>query len=275
MQLVSFLDDGRWRPGALRGNFVAEIETGGGETVEAIQAFMHDGRVREGRTRPISDVTLGLPVPNPGKIICIGLNYREHAREGGNPIPDYPAIFLRALTSLIPHGMPLLVPEVSTQLDFEAELAVVIGARARRVAERDALGCVFGYSCFNDGSVRDFQRKSSQWTIGKNFDATGAFGPHVTTADELPRGAAGLGIRTRLNDVVMQSGDTSDMIFSIERLIAIVSDAMTLEPGDLIVTGTPSGVGYARKPPVFLKPGDVCAIEIDGIGVLRNPIAQS
>lgn len=275
MQLVSFLEDGNWRPGVLRENLIVEIETRRGATVDAIHAFMQDGRVREGRSRPISDLTLGLPVPNPGKIICVGLNYREHAKEGGNPIPDYPAIFLRAQTSLVPHGMPLLVPEVSQELDYEAELAVVIGARARKVAERDALGCVFGYSCFNDGSVRDFQRKSSQWTIGKNFDGTGAFGPHVTTADELPPGAAGLNIRTRLNGVVMQSGNTSDMIFSMERLIAIVSDVMTLEPGDLIVTGTPSGVGYARKPPVFLKPGDVCAIEIDGIGVLRNPVVRS
>lgn len=275
MKLISFLEEGQWRPGVLRDDTVVAIDTPRRTTAEAIAAFMRDGRIAEGPPRPAASLTLGLPVPNPGKIICIGLNYREHAREGGNPIPDYPAIFLRALTSLIPHGAPLLVPDVSDKLDYEAELAVIIGARVRKVAERDALSGVFGYSCFNDGSVRDYQRKSSQWTIGKNFDGTGAFGPHVTTADELPPGATGLGIRTRLNGAVMQNGNTSDMIFSIARLVAIAAEAMTLEPGDIIITGTPSGVGYARKPPVFLKAGDVCEIEIDGIGTLRNPVAQA
>ncbi|UTD25702.1 fumarylacetoacetate hydrolase family protein [Bradyrhizobium sp. WD16] len=275
MKLVSFLEEGEWRPGVLRDDSVVAIDTPHRTTAEAIAAFMRDGRLAEGRPRPAASLTLGLPVPNPGKIICIGLNYREHAREGGNPIPDYPAIFLRALTSLIPHGAPLIVPDASDKLDYEAELAVIIGARARKVAEGDALSRVFGYSCFNDGSVRDYQRKSSQWTVGKNFDGTGAFGPHVTTADELPPGATDLGIRTRLNGAVMQNGNTSDMIFSIARLIAIASEAMTLEPGDIIITGTPSGVGYARKPPVFLKAGDVCEIEIDGIGTLRNPVARA
>jgi 2-keto-4-pentenoate hydratase/2-oxohepta-3-ene-1,7-dioic acid hydratase in catechol pathway len=275
VKLVSVQEQGQWRPALLRDGMVVSIETAGGTAAEAIGAFMKDGKVREGAARPSDGVTLGLPVPQPGKIICIGLNYREHAKEGGNPIPDYPAVFLRATTSLVPHGAPLIVPAVSDKLDYEAELAVVIGARAHRIAQRDALSCVFGYSCFNDGSVRDYQRKSTQWTMGKNFDGTGGFGPHVVSADELPPGATGLGIRTRLNGTVMQDGTTSDMIFSIAELVAISSEVMTLEPGDVIITGTPSGVGYARKPPVFLKPGDTCDIEIDGIGTLRNGVAAA
>ena len=275
MRLVSFQAEGEWRPALLRDDTVVEIETARGTVGEAIADFMRQGRVKEGRAHPASAVKLGLPVPAPGKVVCIGLNYREHAKEGGNPIPDYPAVFLRVNSSLIPHGAPLLVPSASDKLDYEAELAVVIGARAHRVTERDALSCVFGYSCFNDGSVRDYQRKSTQWTMGKNFDGTGPFGPHVVTADELPPGATGLSVRTVLNGTVMQNGSTSDMIFPVAQLIAIVSEVMTLEPGDVIITGTPSGVGYARKPPVFLKAGDVCEIEIERIGTLRNPVAQA
>jgi 2-keto-4-pentenoate hydratase/2-oxohepta-3-ene-1,7-dioic acid hydratase in catechol pathway len=223
-------------------------------------------------TLDIEEVTLLPPVQRPGKVICIGLNYVDHAKEGGNPIPDYPAVFLRALTSIVGPSAPIVRPPCSDKLDFEAELAVVIGRSASRVSERDALKHVAGYTCFNDGSVRDYQRKSTQWTMGKNFDASGALGPEVVTPDELPEGARGLQVVSRLNGRTMQDGNTADMIFSIPRLIEILSEVMTLEPGDVIATGTPAGVGYARKPPVFMRPGDVCEIDIEGIGTLRNPI---
>jgi 2-keto-4-pentenoate hydratase/2-oxohepta-3-ene-1,7-dioic acid hydratase in catechol pathway len=224
---------------------------------------------------PLSDVTLLPPVSRPGKVICIGLNYVDHAKEGGNPIPDYPAVFLRAMTSLVGPGQPILRPPVSEKLDYEAELAVIIGKPALRVREGEALAHVAGYACFNDGSLRDYQRRSTQWTMGKNFDATGAFGPELVTPDELPEGAHGLRIATRLNGRTLQDGNTSDMIFSVARTIAILSEVMTLEPGDVIITGTPAGVGYPRKPPIFMRPGDTCEVEIEGIGVLSNPIADA
>ncbi len=211
-------------------------------------------------------------IPRPGKIMCLGVNYLDHAREGGNAVHDYPTIFLRCSTSLLAHGVPLQVPAISDKLDFEAELAVVIGKAARFVTEADALGHVFGYACFNDASVRDYQRKTTQWTIGKNFDATGAFGPCLVTADELPPGCAGLHIESRLNGHVMQSANTSDMMFGVARTIALLSECVTLEPGDVLVMGTPAGVGYARTPPVWMKAGDLIEIEIDGIGVLSNPV---
>lgn len=222
-----------------------------------------------------SEVALLPPVSRPGKIVCIGLNYVDHAKEGGNPIPEYPAVFLRAATSLVGPGQPILRPPVSAKLDYEAELAVVIGRPALRVREADALAYVAGYACFNDGSLRDYQRRSTQWTMGKNFDATGAFGPELVTPEELPEGAHGLRIATRLNGRVLQDGNTRDMIFGVARTIAILSEVMTLEPGDVVITGTPAGVGYPRQPPIFLQPGDTCEIEIEGIGVLSNPVADA
>jgi acylpyruvate hydrolase len=221
----------------------------------------------------VSSVELLPPVPNPGKTICIGLNYRAHAIEGGNPIPDYPAVFMRCTTSLAAPDAALIYPECSDKLDYEAELAVIIGKTATNVSAADALDYVAGYSCFNDGSVRDYQRKSTQWTMGKNFDGTGGFGPELVTPDELPPGAAGLRLVARLNGEIMQDSDTGDMIFDVATLIATLSEGMTLEPGDVIATGTPSGVGYARTPPVFMKPGDTINIEIEKIGVLTNTIA--
>jgi acylpyruvate hydrolase len=225
--------------------------------------------------RAIAGLTLLPPVPRPGKIICIGLNYRQHAAEGGNAIPDYPAVFLRSTTSLLAPGAAMLRPVCSEKLDYEAELAVIIGARATRVSVDAALGYVAGYACFNDGSVRDYQRKSSQWTIGKNFDATGGFGPELVTADELPAGARGLRIVSRVNGVVMQDSNTDDMIFDVATLVSVLSQAMTLEPGDVIATGTPAGVGYARNPPQFLQAGDRCEVEIEGLGVLSNHVADA
>jgi len=217
-------------------------------------------------------VTLAPCVPQPGKIICLGVNYHDHAKEGGNKIADYPAFFLRCDTSLLAHGAPLQVPAISDKLDFEAELAVVIGQRTRFVSEADALTAVFGYACFNDASLRDYQRRTTQWTIGKNFDATGGFGPSLVTPDELPPGCTGLRIQSRLNGQVMQDANTTDMVFGVARTISLLSEAMTLEPGDVLVMGTPGGVGYARTPPVWMKAGDTIEIDIEGVGILSNPV---
>ncbi len=216
-----------------------------------------------------------LPVlPNPRKILCLGVNYIDHAKEGGNQIGDYPALFLRCATSLLAHQAPLRLPRVSDKLDYEAELAVVIGRTARFVSEADALAAVFGYACFNDATLRDYQRKTTQWSIGKNFDATGGFGPQLVTADELPPGCVGLRIQSRLNGQVMQDANTRDMAFGVARTIALLSESLTLEPGDVVVMGTPGGVGYARTPPVWMKPGDRIEVEIEGVGVLSNPVTD-
>ena len=181
---------------------------------------------------------------------------------------------MRGPGSLVAHGAPIVRPRVSEKLDYEAELAVVIGRRARHLSAANALDAVAGYSAFNDASVRDYQRKTSQWTIGKNFDGTGAFGPWLVTPDELPPGAAGLSIRSRLNGRVMQDANTRDFLWNVVEALVLITECMTLEPGDVIATGTPAGVGHARKPPVWMKAGDVCEIEIEGVGVLANPIVD-
>ena len=224
--------------------------------------------------RPVASVRLLPLVRRPGKIVCLGLNYADHAKEGGHARPEYPSFFLRCATSLVAHGDPIVRPRVSTQLDYEAELALVIGRRARHLDEGNALACVAGYSCFNDASVRDYQRKTTQWTIGKNFDGTGAFGPWLVTPDELPAGAAGLRVQSRLNGRVMQDANTRDFLWNVVEALVLISECMTLEPGDVVITGTPAGVGHARKPPVWMAPGDLCEIEIEGIGVLSNPIVD-
>lgn len=224
--------------------------------------------------RPLDSFKPAYPIQAWHKIFCVGLNYAAHAREGGNAIPEYPALFMRSRESMIAAGEPLIRPRASNKLDYEAELMVVIGKRTRNVDEAHALDHVFGYTIFNDGSVRDYQRKGAQWTPGKNFDRTGPVGPVVVTSDSLPPGCHGLDIACRLNGQTMQSSNTSDMIFSVARTIAIISEFTTLLPGDLIAMGTPSGVGYPRTPPVFLAPGDIVEVEIEGIGILRNPIAD-
>jgi acylpyruvate hydrolase len=221
----------------------------------------------------LSEVSLLAPVPRPGKVVCIGLNYQAHAEEGGNPIPSYPAVFLRGATSLVGPGGPILLPQCSNKLDFEAELAVIIGRTATNVRE-DPLDYVAGYCCFNDGTIRDYQRKSTQWTVGKNFDLTGAFSAELVTPDELPEGASGLRISSRLNGETMQDANTAHMIFDVASLIRILSEAMTLEPGDVIATGTPAGVGYARNPPVYLREDDQIEVEIEGIGRATNVVAR-
>jgi len=215
-----------------------------------------------------------LPIARPPKFICVGLNYLEHAKEGGHAPPTYPSFFPRWSNSLVAAGEPVVRPKASTQLDYECELAIVIGKGGRHIPEAAALGHVFGYTIFNDVSVRDFQRKTSQWLPGKNFDATGPLGPYVVTADALPAGASGLNIMTRVNGETMQSSNTSDMIFPVAKIIETLSAFMTLEAGDLIATGTPSGVAHARKPPAWMKAGDTVEIEIEKIGVLKNTIVD-
>ncbi len=270
MRIVTFRHNGIVQHGIRNGDTITAYP----EAPSAVELADSSHAFETGADLAIGDVELMCPVPRPGKIICIGLNYRAHAIEGGNPIPDYPAVFMRGPTSLLAPGGAMIYPECSDQLDYEAELAVVIGKIATNVSAADALDYVAGYSCFNDGSVRNFQRKSTQWTMGKNFDATGGFGPELVTPDELPSGASGLRLVSRLNGAIMQDSDTGDMIFDVATLIATLSAGMTLEPGDVIATGTPSGVGYARTPPVFMKPGDICEIEIEGIGVLSNTVAR-
>jgi len=245
---------------------------GGAQVRSALEAALAAAPVAAGIDA--GDAIYLPPVPSPGKIVCLGLNYRDHAEESGFSAPDYPALFLRTATSLVAHGADLVRPSVSEQLDYEVELAVIVGKTTYRVAAADALASVAGYSVFNDASVRDYQLRTSQWTIGKNFDGTGGFGPDVVTADEAPTGARGLRITARLNGQTVQSANTSNMIFDVANTIAIVSECMTLHPGDVILMGTPSGVGLARDPQLWMRPGDICECEIEAIGRLRNGIRQ-
>ena len=222
----------------------------------------------------LADVELLAPLPAPGKIICIGLNYASHSAESGFETPTYPTVFGRFNSSLMGANAPIVRPRVSEQLDYEGEFVAVIGTEGRDIAKDDALSHVIGYSLFNDASIRDYQFKAPQWTVGKNFDNTGAFGPYFVTADELPPGCAGLRLQTRLNGEVVQDASTNDLVFDVATLISTLSVAFTLSPGDIIVTGTPSGVGLARKPPLWMKPGDVCEVELEKLGILSNPIVE-
>lgn len=235
------------------------------------EAALSSSNAVRGNTKSISFKS---PIDRPGKIVCMGLNYADHAKEGGNARPEYPSFFMRGPSSLTPHLGPIIRPRVSDKLDYEAELAFIVGKKARHLTLDNALDCIAGYSIFNDGSIRDYQRKTTQWTIGKNFDQTGAFGPWLVTPDELPAGCDGLNIQSRLNGQVMQNANTKDFLWNVAETIVLITECMTLEPGDLVITGTPAGVGYARNPPVFMKHGDVCEIEIESIGVLRNTIVD-
>ena len=218
-------------------------------------------------------VTFLPPIPNPDKIVCVGINYRPHIEETGREPPEYPMLFVRFPGSVTGHNRALVVPSLSHRLDYEGELAVVIGRRGRHIPAHGALRHVAGYACFNDGSVRDYQRHTSQFTPGKNFQSSGGFGPWLTTADEVGD-PAGLTLETRLNGKVMQSASVGDLVFDVPALIAYLSSFTELLPGDVIVTGTPGGVGYVRKPPVYMKAGDVVEVDISGIGVLRNRVAE-
>ena len=230
-------------------------------------------QISEADTVPVDSITPALPVAAPGTIICMGLNYTDHIKEGGYDIPEYPALFMRGKNSIMAAGKPMVRPACSEQLDYEAELMLIVGTGGRHISEDDALDHVFGYTVFNDGSVRDYQRKTHQWTPGKNFDNTGAIGPLTVTPDDLPEGASGLKIESRVGDEILQSSNTANMIWDVRKVIATISEYTTLEPGDLIALGTPPGVGHAKKPnPRWLKPGETVEIEIEGIGICASPI---
>jgi len=224
---------------------------------------------------PLAGLKFALPVARPGKIVCLGLNYLDHVKEGPQKdnIPKFQSIFFRMPTSLTPHMQPIMRPVKSIQLDYEGEMVVIIGKRAKHLTLANATDCVAGYSVANEGSVREYQRHTTQWGMGKNFDRSGSIGPWMVTADELPRGGKGLKIETRLNGKVMQSSNTDMLMFPVAESLVYLTEGMTLEPGDILLTGTPSGVGHARKPdPVWMKAGDTCEVEVEGVGILRNPI---
>ena len=285
MKFITFIHHGQTRLGLVDGADVIDLNAAQPQVPADLRAALAAGVDLAGAAKDalagnaprlaLADLQLAPLVPEPGKTICLGLNYFDHAKEGGRDKPDYPWFFFRGASSLIAHNDMGRVPSVSSKFDYEAELAVVIGTRVpRHTRQATALGHVFGYACFNDMSVRDYQKRTPQWTIGKNFDATGAFGPLLVTADALPPGAVGLKIQGRLNGQVMQDANTTDMIFGVAETIELLADVLTLEPGDVIVMGTPAGVGQARTPPVWMKAGDVYEVEIERIGILSNPIAN-
>jgi acylpyruvate hydrolase len=247
-----------------------------GSDVGALLASGADWRERLERAlphaEPVEPTSFRPLVVRPGKFLCLGLNDAEHAREGNFPIPDYPAIFARVASSLIGHGQPMLRPPESEQLDYEVELAVIIGRGGRRIREADALAHVAGYSVFNDGTIRNYQRKTPQWTIGKNWHGTGALGPELVTPDGLPPGAAGLEMATHVGEERLQDGNTANMLFPVARTIELLSEVMVLEPADVIAMGTVRGVGHARTPPRWLRPGETVRASIAQIGEIENPI---
>jgi 2-keto-4-pentenoate hydratase/2-oxohepta-3-ene-1,7-dioic acid hydratase in catechol pathway len=221
----------------------------------------------------MANVVLGPVVPDPEKVICIGLNYRQHAQETNHALQEVPNVFAKYSNTLIGDGQAILISAATSKVDYEAELAFIIGRRAKEVSEQDALSYVAGYTIFNDVSARDYQLRTSQWTLGKSFDTFGPVGPALVTKDEVPNPHS-LGIRLRIGDELLQDSNTSEMIFNVPALIAHLSSAMTLEPGDIVATGTPAGVGFTRKPPRFLQPGETVRVEIDSLGVLQNPIRR-
>ena len=288
MKIVAFEGQGGPRIGIVEGDQVIDLQAAeprvpndlaewlaktNGDTKQLAEIAK---RAPASARKPLSSIAYALPVGRPGKIVCLGLNYLEHVKEGSqrDNIPKFPTIFMRGLTSLVPHGAPILRPLASETLDYEAELILVISKHAKHLTAANATSCIAGYSCGNEGSVREFQRKTTQWDMGKNFDRTGGFGPWLITADELPDAAKGLKIQSRLNGTVMQSDNTDNMMFPIVEMLVYITQGITLEPGDVIFTGTPSGVGHARKPPVWMKNGDTIEVEIERIGTLRNPIAD-
>jgi len=286
MKIVGFTTDAGPRLGVVEGDQVVDLQAVDARLPNDLAAVLkqYNGdlkplaalarRAPAAAKRPLAGLRYGLPVARPGKIICLGLNYLEHVKEGryADNLPKFPTLFARGLNSVVPHLHPLTRPRVSETFDYEAELVAVIGKRAKHMTLENALSCVAGYSCANEGSIREFQRHTTQWHIGKNFDDTGSIGPWLVTADELPAGGKGLKIESRVNGKVMQSDNTANMMFPVAETIVYATQGITLEPGDLLLTGTPSGVAHARKPPAWMRHGDVLEIEIEGIGILRNPI---
>jgi 2-keto-4-pentenoate hydratase/2-oxohepta-3-ene-1,7-dioic acid hydratase in catechol pathway len=285
LRLVSFRREGRVAVGGLTEDGQTVVDLGlaeprldldmialleGGEDALGLVRQTVGGAGPAAR-KPISSVALTAPVPRPRKIIGVGLNYREHAAEAGIPLPDYPVIFAKFSNTVIGHQEPIVIPAVTDQVDYEGELGVVIGARVRDLPPSRALSCVAGYLPFNDVTARDYQARVSQWTVGKSFDTFAPMGPALVTADEVTD-PQHVDLHVRIGDEVLQSANTADMIFSVAELIAFLTSVMTLEPGDVIATGTPSGVGAARTPPRWLRSGDVVEVELAGIGTLVNPV---
>ncbi len=276
MKLASFLLDGQRHVGVLTDKGIAVLDADGD-----IGDLLRKGTDRAGfqallgkSTRVVdpAKVSFVQPSAEPRKIICVGLNYADHTKESPYEQPNYPTLFLRVATATSGHGAEIERPRLSEQLDYEGEMIVVLGKGGRHIPKEAALDCVFGYSVGNEVSVRDYQFKSPQWTVGKNFDGTGAWGPYLVTADELPAGGKGLKLQTRLNGRVVQTADTSDMIYDVASIVSIASEAMTLQAGDVIFSGTPAGVGLGHKPPLWMKDGDEVEVEIERIGLLRNTI---
>lgn len=281
MRLLTFRHDGRDQVGVRRDDQVLPVSSIApdlpgsvlgllaGEHLDMLQSKVE---AYNGATIAVDDIEYQVLIPRPGKVICIGRNYAAHAAEGGAETPTFPEVFFRGPTSLVAHQGTIVRPQCSEMLDFEGEIALVIGKSCRHATQENALEFIAGYTLFNEATIRNYQKFSSQWTIGKNFDDTGAFGPELVTSDELPDGIAGMNLMTRLNGDLMQDAQTDDLVFPVRALIAILSECMTLEPGDVVVTGTPAGVGYARKPPIWMKAGDTVEIEVPGIGKLVNTI---
>jgi 2-keto-4-pentenoate hydratase/2-oxohepta-3-ene-1,7-dioic acid hydratase in catechol pathway len=279
MRLISFERDGRPGVGVAVDGGIVDASARLGERYSSLRDILAANAL--GALRPLANERADLPldairfcpvIADPAaKILCVGVNYMPHIREMGREPPEYPVVFVRFVSSLVGHGEPLVRPLASTHYDFEGELAVVIGRRARRVRREDALDHVAGYSCFNDGSVRDFQRHGLQWTPGKNFPRSGSFGPWLVTADEQPDPSR-FRLRTLLNGQVVQDESVGALCFDVPRLIEYCSSWTELEPGDVIVTGTPGGVGAGRTPPLWMKAGDTVEVEISGIGALRNSV---
>lgn len=281
MKLLTFIHNGTEQVGVRRGAGVVPVRGLSKDLPGTLLGILQQGKldelrdllaIHQGEEIPIADIQYQTLIPRPGKVVCIGRNYAAHAREGGAEPPTFPEVFMRGAMSLLPHRGEIVRPMCSEKLDFEGEIAFIVGKTCRHASANDALDYVAGYSLFHDATLRDYQKFSSQWTVGKNFDSTGAFGPELVTADELPAGVTGLTLTTRLNGELMQEGNTDLLIFPVPKLIEILSEAMTLEPGDVVVTGTPSGVGAARKPPVWMKAGDEVEIEVAGIGKLVNSV---
>ncbi|MEK9709992.1 MAG: fumarylacetoacetate hydrolase family protein [Alphaproteobacteria bacterium] len=282
MRLLAFTKDHQPRIGALTGAGVIDLSLvdaaaptdlgaviKAGQLVDIAAILAHtDGTVHY----QLDELDLQVPIATPGKILCLGLNYMDHIAEGPFEKQPFPAIFMRSPTSLVAAHKPILAPRMSNTMDYEAELAVIIGQTCKHLTPDNALDVIAGYSCFNDGSVREYQRHTIQWTMGKNFDQTGPFGPLLVTSDELPPAADGLKIECRLNGQTVQSSTTDMMIFKVVETLVYITEAMTLDAGDIVVMGTPSGVGHGRKPPLWMQDGDVVEVEIEKIGLLSNPV---
>jgi 2-keto-4-pentenoate hydratase/2-oxohepta-3-ene-1,7-dioic acid hydratase in catechol pathway len=280
MKLVSFVaGDGRLGYGGIKNGGVVDLSRRFGERAPTLRTLLAAGALAEAERIahdsapdfPLEGLELAPVIPDPDKIICVGLNYRDHVAETGKAVTEKPALFARFAGSQVGHLQPLVKPAISDEFDYEGELAVVIGKGGRHIRAERALEHVAGYSCYNDGSVRDWQRHTSQYLAGKTFAGTGGFGPWLVTADEIPDPSR-LTLETRLNGEVVQHTTTDLMITPVPEQIAYISTILPLLPGDVIVSGTPGGVGVKRRPPLFMRPGDVAEVEISGVGLLRNPV---